>query len=83
MNRKKRRQRVGTPPAERMGNAAAGAVLGAAVAGPVGAVAGAAVGAMIEKGIAPPPRATGQSGPDKGANRPEPQGQRAKTNRKP
>jgi outer membrane lipoprotein SlyB len=52
MNRKQKKPRkIGTPPAERVGNAAAGAVLGAVVAGPVGAVAGAAVGAMVEKGM--------------------------------
>jgi outer membrane lipoprotein SlyB len=52
MNRKQKNSgKIGTPPAERVANAATGAVLGAVVAGPVGALAGAAVGAMVEKGM--------------------------------
>ncbi len=60
MKRRKRSQpRIGTPPAERLGNVAAGAVIGAVVGGPVGAVAGAAVGAMVEKGMPRAKRRTG------------------------
>ena len=52
MDRKQKSSgKIGTPPAERVANAATGAVLGAVVAGPVGALAGAAVGAMVEKGM--------------------------------
>jgi hypothetical protein len=61
MNHKtKRSRKIGTPPSERVANAATGAVVGAVVAGPVGAVAGAAIGAMVEKGM---PRRKGTGDP--------------------